>query len=828
METMNNRDKFIVSNVLEEENIDELNVNFVANAGVKDIVGRGLIYNDNVAIIELIKNSKDARSPKIRLAFNDIIQKKDLSLEFAGKPQIIIKDYGRGMSRLDIKDKWLNIAYSEKKNFKDQIYAGNKGVGRFSCDRLGRHLSLYTKSIDDDFLKIDIDWTLFENRGKDDVISSIPLKIEVIDEDIFLNNIDETNFESGTVLVISDLRDAWNEKKLKKLIAEIEKFSPSLDDSFDVYFESNGVFKDAALNHRNKKRINNNILEKLSFKTTNIKSRIDESGDFIETTLFFQNEVLYSYKAINPYPSLRNISVELHYLDTLSKSYFTRSFGIKPNSYGSVFLFYNSFRISPYGNAKNDWLGLDQRKSQGTSRNLGSRDIVGRVDILDENETFSVITSREGLAHNQSYFELIAYDVEEQAILSNGKEDYGFVTKTIRQLESFVVNGIDWNRLSDTLGKLKIISAQDVLREPDRFTMRALSRDSVRVEANKIINSKLDILEFDINEKLISKIHTINENKFTKFIADFVSTTEDKSLDELSSKEKGILKKLLENSKNEVIAAKKETVEIKKKIIEANVKVEEVKSEIKSVEKTLNIEKKKHSYLLATRRTLSPDADGLIHTIKINNIEINEGLDSVIESIQYDELSKDQIISKLSAIKLYSIKSLKMAELATRSGFDKNIDIDVRTVDVVQYIDEYVGIYEKSSDNNGLKTIVLGNNVSFTRSLSILNISIVLDNLLSNSSKWGATSIKFSFGTSNQGDLEVLISDNGYGLSDLFTNTPEEIFNLGVRDEPPEGFEGSGIGLFYSKEILNKMNADIEFIGNNIDLLGACFKVVFK
>ena len=46
---------------------NELKVNFIANAGIKDIVGRGLIYNDNVAIIELIKNSKDASSTKVIL-----------------------------------------------------------------------------------------------------------------------------------------------------------------------------------------------------------------------------------------------------------------------------------------------------------------------------------------------------------------------------------------------------------------------------------------------------------------------------------------------------------------------------------------------------------------------------------------------------------------------------------------------------------------------------------------------------------------------------------------------------------------------------------------
>ncbi len=91
---------------------NELEVNFIANAGIKDIVGRGLIYNDNVAIIELIKNSKDANSSKVILEFNDITNKNS---PLISEGKIIIKDFGHGMTKSDIKDKWLNIAYSEKK-----------------------------------------------------------------------------------------------------------------------------------------------------------------------------------------------------------------------------------------------------------------------------------------------------------------------------------------------------------------------------------------------------------------------------------------------------------------------------------------------------------------------------------------------------------------------------------------------------------------------------------------------------------------------------------------------------------------------------------------
>lgn len=73
-----------------------------------------------------------------------------------------------------------------------------------------------------------------------------------------------------------------------------------------------------------------------------------------------------------------------------------------------------------------------------------------------------------------------------------------------------------------------------------------------------------------------------------------------------------------------------------------------------------------------------------------------------------------------------------------------------------------------------------------------------------------------------------MISDNGIGLSELFIDQPDEIFNLGVRDTPPEEISGSGIGLFYSRQLLEEMNAEIRFVNNNELLSGACFEVVFK
>lgn len=80
---------------------------FQVNAGIKNIVGKELIHSDSIAIIELIKNSKDADATKSTIQFINEQKSQDSSL--------IISDNGKGMSLNDLKNKWLNVAYSEKK-----------------------------------------------------------------------------------------------------------------------------------------------------------------------------------------------------------------------------------------------------------------------------------------------------------------------------------------------------------------------------------------------------------------------------------------------------------------------------------------------------------------------------------------------------------------------------------------------------------------------------------------------------------------------------------------------------------------------------------------
>ena len=146
------------------------------------------------------------------------------------------------MSKYDLINKWLNIAYSEKKSKKEEFnrqLAGNKGVGRFSCDRLGKSLVLYTKKNDEPLLKLSIDWTEFEQV--DDIeknIQDIDFELSEISVKQYMIETELEAFDSGTTLFISNLREVWDLPKIQSLKRQLERFiNPNQNyqaESFDV------------------------------------------------------------------------------------------------------------------------------------------------------------------------------------------------------------------------------------------------------------------------------------------------------------------------------------------------------------------------------------------------------------------------------------------------------------------------------------------------------------------------------------------------------------------------------------------------------------------
>lgn len=170
-------------------------LNFTVSSYLKSVIGQDLITDDFVAVFELVKNSYDAGATRVDVEFTD--------------EGIIIRDDGKGMSYADIKDKWLFVAYSAKSDgTEDQgdlkPYAGSKGVGRFSADRLGQNLTIFTRKAGEDLVsRLDVNWEHFEKSSKKHFVE-IPVGYEEIHPKLVPTPL--SLGEHGTVLQIKHPR----------------------------------------------------------------------------------------------------------------------------------------------------------------------------------------------------------------------------------------------------------------------------------------------------------------------------------------------------------------------------------------------------------------------------------------------------------------------------------------------------------------------------------------------------------------------------------------------------------------------------------------------
>ena len=249
----------------------EEKLHFKVSSGLKDIIGKDLITNELVAIFELVKNGYDADATEINLIINSY------------ENYIIIQDNGKGMNRDDIENKWLFVAHSEKKD-SDKVYAGSKGIGRFSCDRLGTKLKLISHK-DDEVSELKIDWGEFEKDSltKFEELDVTYNSLDVV-EDTFIQ-------KSGTILTISNLRDTWDLNRVNKVIKALQRLvNPFVDDGkikINVKYisSSSGIAEEDEY-------ISNNVASVLDKKTIYIECEIKEKE--ISITLYDQEKIFTS------------------------------------------------------------------------------------------------------------------------------------------------------------------------------------------------------------------------------------------------------------------------------------------------------------------------------------------------------------------------------------------------------------------------------------------------------------------------------------------------------------------------------------------------------
>lgn len=466
--------------------MSEEQLQFKVSAGLKNIIGKELINNEYIAIFELVKNSYDAGATHVKISFYDNI--------------IEIEDNGKGMTKDDIINKWLFIAYSEKKeenrkeSYRDKIRphtAGAKGIGRFSCDRLGSILEIYTKIKSENHINaLYVDWAKFEHKDIE-TLESINVK--------YYNYTDPTVFKNGngTKLVIKKLADNWDREKVLKFKKSLRKMiNPKMlgnDDKFDIeLYMPSEIENDKKFDKDSSQEIingivENDVFEKLKIKTINIKVDIDEKGDEISTTINDRGDFIYTKTISNlKYKKLHNIQIELFYLNRSAKHIFKQIMGLTVKDYGSVFVYKNNFRVLPYGEPMRDVFDIDQRKAQGYNRYLGTRDLIGRVSILGDNPDFIETSSRaDGFVATETAEQLKKFLKEEVLVA----------------LEKYVVGIVIWAEPDD---RGVVLNPEDVV-------------DSIIEEIVKK-SKKENFIKFEYNEKLFDKIKKIKNKKLMNIL----------------------------------------------------------------------------------------------------------------------------------------------------------------------------------------------------------------------------------------------------------------------------------------------------------------------
>lgn len=363
-------------------------LHFSASTSVKNLFGRGLVTDQVAAVFELVKNSYDADARVVELIFSNLN---------TDESTLTIRDDGTGMDLVDIEKRWMVIGTDSKKNtMYSPIYHrplnGDKGIGRFSVDRLGSflHMEAQKRDTTDRYLA-DFDWSLFDGESKNLGEIAIPY-----------SKIDGTKNNHGVTLTIRGLRDLWSETKLRELYRNLRQFkSPfAQEDNFKIYIT-------AAEFGYHKREVTVEKLEGVS--SLWMSAEISESNPDVVQIVVNKDGLEYESTQSNTY-SFGPVKAQIFMFNQGDKVRFSNRYGLRVREYGNIRLYRDSFRVYPYGEANNDWLDIDRRQTQGMMRSLGTRDLIGYIQISKEsNPNLKALTNRQGLEENPEFEQLRSF-----------------------------------------------------------------------------------------------------------------------------------------------------------------------------------------------------------------------------------------------------------------------------------------------------------------------------------------------------------------------------------------------------------------------------------
>lgn len=469
-------------------------LNFESDAHLVNILGEQLIGSEKVGVLELIKNSIDAAATYCRVRFEKLpnLTAIDSSVyefnELEG-PVILVEDDGKGMNREVIENGWLRPASTLKTNVKaklreersnaeksgnasafesvvkqlkkehgGRIPLGEKGVGRFATNRLGKRLMIRTKTADSpEELVLRLNWDDFESTGEQTKnLNSVGV---VLTREPLSRNYGITN--SGTQIIIYGGREnfEFDEDKIRDINKSILRLNsprpnPSVvNPTFHAFLEcpqipdleTSEIYTDFIPNFTLDASINEfGIINEYVLDFTPPTSVPLPRETWKEDNYDLRTSS-YDYWKGGPGSILRKpacgsfyIHIDAWYrakpwIDGLNQKEMLEYL----SDYGGISIYRDNVIIFPAeSGTKNDWLNLSQRNIKQGFR-ISYYNLIGNIELAQyENVDLIDKTNREGLIENQAYKDLaklvetIIQNILEVKYISK-RDEYTNLTKGI-------------------------------------------------------------------------------------------------------------------------------------------------------------------------------------------------------------------------------------------------------------------------------------------------------------------------------------------------------------------------------------------------------------
>jgi len=471
-------------------NYDKENAQIRIHASLVYKLGESLIADEVTALSELIKNTYDADASVCVLAIDtEHVETESGTIE---KGTIEIADNGCGMDLNTIVNGWLTISNSPKKKMKKEKIRtkkysryplGDKGLGRLAVQKLGRYMTLITKTEDSKTeYTVTIPWGDFL---KNTTIDQIPVRIKETIVD---------NAKSYTRIVIKDLinNEQWASKEqigvLSNSISKIVSPFRIEDSSFTVTARVNGqevdtsesVFAEILSTARAKHTIRyssgiaeltqeykktffynrGNLPEIVSGKFSLNETAINDflqmnKKKFPTTERSYSDGNIYIARDICRFPDIEVASsqgsrsvvsdpgdfmceiyeyyLDPPYIDYLYKIRYVDLAIVRLDEYRELInrlfgvkVVRDGFIVQGYGEGEGgDWLGLSSSsKTTGSYFDLRNESVIGCVYLTgSQNAALKETTNREGFVKDEYYrtFEMILNDAVRRINLNRNK-----------------------------------------------------------------------------------------------------------------------------------------------------------------------------------------------------------------------------------------------------------------------------------------------------------------------------------------------------------------------------------------------------------------------